>query len=100
MLLVLQAGEESGLAEAVNLDEFHLRQELPGTPDQFGSHWRSAIREDLKAPQIVLPGARELSQQIDHGWNQDSVANALALHGLAEALRTKFRQRHLERAES
>src|SRR6266487_368717 len=49
VLIVFQAGEESGFTQPVDLNEFNLWQNLPGVMHEFRSHWRSAVSQMPKS---------------------------------------------------
>src|SRR5207237_3917688 len=49
VLIVFQAGQEPGLTQPIDLNEFNLWQNLSGAMHEFRSHWRSAISQMPKS---------------------------------------------------
>src|ERR1700722_21011434 len=100
MLGVLKPGEESGLAQSVDLYKFRLRQEFTGPPDQLRGDGRPTIREHFKAGQILRMVLSELDEKVDHRRDQNRVIHALLRYDLTESFGLKARESDLARAES
>src|ERR1700722_7954652 len=99
MFSILKAREETGFTQPINLHELRIRQKFSNPADQLRRHWRSAVREHLKAGQIVRVRFGELSQKIDHGRDENGIIHSLFRDHLAEGFRLEACKRNLARAE-
>src|SRR6266478_5655014 len=100
VLIVFQAGQEPGLTQPIDLNEFNIWQNLSRAMHEFGSHWRSAISQMPKSREVILLQLRRLRQHIDHRRHQHRVSDPFALNGLAEGLRIELWNSDLTGAES
>src|SRR6201984_3153512 len=100
MLLILETGEEAGLAESIALEKFRVRQKLPHPMDKFRRHWRAAISENLQAAQVIRLCFGHLRQEVQHCRDEHRVSYAFALDQLTETLRAELWNRDLACTES
>src|SRR5713226_4269071 len=100
MLLIFETREEASFAESIGLKEFHVRQKLSRSVNKFRCHWRTTVRQDLEAAQVISLCFGHLRQQVQHSRHQDRVSYAFALDQLTETLRAELWNRDLARTES
>src|SRR5260370_11152221 len=100
MFLILKTREESGLAQSIALEKFHVRQKLSHPMDKVRRHWRAAISQNLEAAQVIRLCLGNLRQQVQHRRDEHRVGHAFALDQLTETFRGELWNRDLARTES
>src|ERR1700735_2846248 len=98
MLSILKARNETGFTQPINLYELRVRQKFSSPADQLRGHWRAAVRQHLKAGQIVRVRCGELSQKINHGRDENGIIYSLFRDDFAERFRLEVCESKLARA--
>src|SRR5260221_2588118 len=90
VLVILQAGQESRFARAVDLQQLELREDLPHSPDELRRDGRAPVTELLEAREDAAVLERKRDHHLDHRGYQHRSRYAFTLHLLVGSGRAEF----------